>query len=196
MSNQWLPLGVILVLAGVLTLVMQEFINESVILPLLYLVWIGHLILKSIPQEIIWSLFLGAAAIYIWKSVLTKRKQGKRHYPPFKKQPGYIESWLKLIRQAKQETYYQWRLAQRLRKLTLEALAHDERLTRRQIRRRLANNQLDIPAEIQAYLRASITSFVHLPGRPHRFFRRRSQPSPLELEPEKVAQFLEERFNL
>jgi hypothetical protein len=44
-------------------------------------------------------------------------------------------------------------------KINLGSFGHDERLTRHEIRQRLATNALALPPDIQAYLQASTTSF-------------------------------------
>ena len=45
-----------------------------------------------------------------------------------------IGDWAKLLRRANEDIYYQWQLAQNLQKLTLETLAHDERVALKEIR--------------------------------------------------------------
>jgi hypothetical protein len=99
-----------------------------------------------------------------------------------------------LLRQADQEDYYKWQLAQRLNRLVVAALAHDERVEAREIRRRLAAKQLDLPADIQAYLEAGMTSFSHFLGPRYRYPWRR-HTTPLDLDPERLIQFLEDNLD-
>lgn len=196
MKNQLLPFSLILLVASLLTLIGRDVMNEAIVTPLLYFFWVAVLVLQSIPQEFIWGLFLLVAVIITWRSLFRRRIRLKPPLPAPPPEPERIEGWLKLLRQADRETYYKWQLAQRLRKLTIDVLAHEARLTPRQIRRRLTGNQLDLPPDILAYLQASRTSFGHFSTAKRRFFRHSASATPLDLAPERIAQFLEERFNL
>jgi hypothetical protein len=195
MKNQWLSLALVLLLAAILAFMVQDIINQVLVKPLLYLFWVGRLILATLPQSLIWGVFLLGAVLITWANLFKRRRRGLRS-PIRKAQPsGRVETWLKLIQQAQHETYYKWQLAQQLRKLTLGALAHDERLTRHEIRQRLATNALALPPDIQAYLQASTTSFGYFSANKSRWLR--GQPAtPLDLKPEKIAHFLEGKFNL
>ena len=194
MRNRLLPFGLILLLAGLLTLVLQDFTRRVIATPLLYVFWIGRLLLESIPQIGFWWLFLFIALAVAGRSLLKHKPAPQPTRRAEKAGRGRIETWAKLIIESKQETYYKWQLAQHLQELTLAVLAHDERLTPKQIKQRLLDNQLDMPPEIQAYLQAGMTSFSHLLG-PRPRFGSKAQPSPLDLDPEQIIQFLEEKFD-
>ena len=194
MRNRFLPLGLILLLAILLTLASHNYMREAIVSPLLYLFWIGRLIFESIPQIVIWALFLFIALLVAAKSLVKKRSHSEQSQPPQTPEPERIEGWLKLLRRANQDDYYKWQLAQRLQKLTLEALAHNERLELKQVRQDLAAGKLDIPPEIQAYLEAGMTSFSHFLGAKSHI-RLRRQSSPLDLKPEQVINFLEDKVD-
>jgi hypothetical protein len=190
-----LPLALILIVAGLLTLVLQEY-TRQLIMPFLFIVWIGRLLFATIPQAIIWGVFI-AIALLIAARTLFKRRPSppaalRSHPPP----EGRIENWARLIERSKQEAYYRWQLAQPLQALMVDVLAHRQRSTPRQIKELLAANALDLPPEIEAYLQASKTSFSHLltdrsPFRPGSG----STPTPLDLAPEKIIQFLEDQLD-
>ncbi len=195
MKNRLLPLLLILLLAGLLTPVFQDFVGYVFVTPFLYLFWVGRLIFEAIPQIITWGLFLVIALTIALYSLLKHRPPLRRSQRAFKTaHQERIETWLKLIERTDQETYYQWQLAQHLRKLTLAILAHDERLPTRQIQQRLTEGELDIPPEIEAYLQASLTSFSHLSDLIPRS-RLRKTASPLDPDLEQIAQFLEKRLD-
>jgi hypothetical protein len=193
MRNRFLPLGLILLLAIFLTLVSHNYMREAIVTPLLYVVWVGRLIFESIPQIVIWAIFLFIALLVAGKSLMKNRPLSPQRQHPETIEPERIEAWLKLLRRANQDDYYKWQLAQRLQKLTLEALAFNERLELKQVRQLLSAGRLDIPPEIQAYLEVGMTSFSHSLGARSRF-RLREQPSPLDLKPEQIIQFLEDRI--
>ena len=74
----------------------------------------------------LWAVFLFIILIIASGSLLKRQStQAKiRRAGPVHQER--IEGWIKLIHEAKQETYYKWQLAQRLQELTLDALAHDD----------------------------------------------------------------------
>ncbi len=192
MKNRLLPLLLILLLALLLTPFFQTIIQPLIILPTLYFFWVGWLMFQSIPQAVVWSCFLGVALFIVVGNLLKKRPKLRPHrrvLPPT--ETARIERWVKLLQRANQETYYKWQLAQNLRKLAIAILAHDERLTPRQIQQRLLTDEtLAIPPDIRTYMQASLTSFSHLPVRR----TLKSAPTPLDLEPKQVIQFLEDKL--
>jgi hypothetical protein len=192
MRKDLLPLGLILLIAILLAPLIRNFIRDVVVIPLLYLVWIGRIVFDTIPQTAFWGCFLVIALLMAAASLLKQRESPSRIREVKTVQLGRVETWAKLIRQAAQEDYYQWRLAQPLRELIVETLAHEARLTSKQIKQRLRDEQLDLPAEIHAYLQASLKSLSHLSA-PRFRFRSSRRASPLNLDPESVVQFLEER---
>jgi hypothetical protein len=194
MKKQLLPLALILLLTGLLTPVLQDYVRQVIVRPFLYFFWVGWLFINSIPQIGIWGLFLFIALLIMGRSLLKQRPTPPRLRRPQKTDQGRIETWAKLIHRANQEPYYKWKLAQHLQEFTLDALAHDERQAPKQIRQRLLNNNLDIPPEIQAYLQAGMTSFSRLLG-PRPLFRPRTFSSSLNLNPEQIAHFLEDKFD-
>ena len=192
MRRRLLLLGLLLLLTILFTPLLQELMRP-ILTPLLYVFWIGLLLFRSIPQEIIWGAFVFIALLIAVVSLSQKQSWSRRLPVPQVSPPERIESWAKLIRQSKQETYYRWQVAQHLRRLTLEALAQNERVTSREIQQRLLAGQLNLPPEIEAYLKASLTSFNRLSEAAPR--SRFGQPaSPLDLEVEEFITFLEHRF--
>jgi hypothetical protein len=196
MKSQLRSILLIIVLALILTLVGRDFMNRAIVSPLLYFYWVGRLIFASIPQGIIWGIFVVGAGLLAWPTFIRRPARTRLAYFGRRNPPGRIETWQVLIGQAKKEPYYRWKLAQNLRTVTLNALAHDERLALKVLRQRLASNELGFPPEIQAYFQASTTSFGYFTTRRIRFLPARPKPSALDLEPHQIVEFLEERFNL
>jgi hypothetical protein len=191
MRKQLLSLGIILITAIALAPLLRDFIREFVVVPLLYAFWIGQIIFDAIPQAAFWSCFLGVALLLAGASLLRPGKPRSQSREAGTIQRGRVETWANLIRQAPQEDYYQWRLAQPLRELILETLAYEARLSTKEMKQRLMDDQLDLPPEIRAYLQASLKSLTYLPA-PRFPFAFRGPASPLALNPEVLVQFLED----
>ena len=99
MRKHLLPLVAILTIAGILTFLLQDY-TQDLIAPILFLLWIGRLLLESIPQVIIWGVFVVIAFIIAGRSLLKRgpilRSTRRAEAAP----PGRIGSWVKLIQQA------------------------------------------------------------------------------------------------
>jgi hypothetical protein len=187
MTIRWLPLGLLLLLAILLTWWVGDAVADLLV-PLYYLYWISRRLVEAIPQAAIWAVFLFVALLLATGSLVRRPATAKIPRRTAPSRQGRIEGWAKLLGQADQEIYYKWQLAQEMQELTLDALAHQERLPVQTLRHRLNRGQLDLPPEIEAYLQASLTSFSHFAGH-------KRQSSPLNLNPERVVQFLEEKLD-
>lgn len=194
MKDRLLPLILMLLLAGLFTLLMQEFARRAIVTPLLAVFWIGRLVFESIPQIAVWWLFLFIVFLIAGRRLVQYRRARQPAQKPKKAEQGRIETWAKLLRDAEQETYYKWRLAQHLQELILTTLAHEERVSYQEMRDRLREERIAIPPELRAYLRTSMISFSHLLT-PKSLFQPDSQSTPLDLKPEQIVQFLEEKID-
>jgi len=192
MKDRLLPLGFILLLAGLLAPILRDFMREIIVIPLLYAFWWGRFLSETIPQASCWGVFCLVAALIASRSLLKQPRSKLTTEAPELPQPGRVESWVKLLQQATQEDYYKWRLARRLREVTTAMLADEQRLSPKQINQQLRAGSLDIPPDIQQHLQASLISFPHL-LKPRPRFRSGAQGA-LDLEPERVVQFLEDRL--
>jgi len=192
MKKELLPLALGLVLVITLTLFSRNFIREVIIIPLLYLFWIGRFLLEAIPQTALWSVAVGLFLLILGVGLIGQRKRKARLQPPPRIFEGRIEKWARLLQQAEQGIYFKWRLAQQLQKVLLRIVAHQTGQSIKQTRQQLRHNQLDLPPVVQAYFKASLQPLGSLAS-PRWFFQQRSAgPSPLDLDPAYVVQFLEQ----
>jgi hypothetical protein len=183
------PLGLALLLAILLMPILTGLIREVVVIPLLYILWIGQFLVETLPQGVIWSLFVICLLVMMLISLAGKQRRRVRRPPIIITNQERIEIWLYLIRQAERDGYFKWRLAQHLQRLTVDAIAHYTDQTSRQTRQQLKQGLLDLPPELQAYFQTSLKPLGYLPAK--RFFAARATPpSPLDLDPIRVAQYL------
>lgn len=196
MKARFFRLALVLLLAALITPFLKDFIRDVLLLPLLYAAWLARIVFDSIPQLAIWIVFLIIALLIALRS-LSGRRLAR---PETRERPvtvvGRIESWAHLIDRAGQEHYARWRLARELRKLALAILAAEKQLSTEQIKQQLTEGRLDMPPEIRAYLLASMTSFSYLSPTRFWFRKKPAGSSALDLDPEQVLQFLEERYGV
>jgi len=192
MKRNLLPIGLGLAI-GLLALLLRDFVREEVLIPLLKLVRF----VEDLPQNMLWFFFLGIMVFLAYKSLNKWRPPGLKARRPKTDHRGQIAVLAGLIEQARQGGYFRGRLAEYLAELTVETLAHQERLTPEITKERLRSGTLDVPPEILAYLRAGLMSdSAHYRKRGKMRFRSKAQGSPLDLDPGRVVEFLEHRLEV
>ncbi len=197
--NRVLLFVLVLLLAIPLTLLLWNVARDAIVVPLLYILWLGRLIFRAIPQVFLWLSFLVIALSHIVKS-LTKQRKPAREIPDREApSPGRVGIWTRRIHLTERRSFSRWYFAQHLHKLILDILAHHERVETRQIKQRLENGELDAPPEVQTYLSiglARIFPKYTLLSRLRRYLPLGMRTSPLDLDLESVVQFLEERLKI
>lgn len=191
MKKHLIRLGLILLAASLLTPFIRDFVRDAIIIPFLYLFWLGSFFVKAVPQQWLWTGFLGLCLLILAVSLINKRKHRPKPAPIKDFHQGRIERWAKLLEQARQDDYFKWRLAQHLQNLALNAIAHQNGQSIKQIRLQMRLGELDMPPDLAAYFQASLKPLGHLPA-PKRLLQLKTRPpSPLDLDPAYVIQYLE-----
>ncbi len=192
MKKRLLTAGLILLAAIVIAPAFRNVVREVIVIPLLYMFWIGRFIFEAIPQIGLWGAFFTICLLILGVSLLVGNRKRKSTAPvTVEAYPGRVEGWAHLIDRAAQDDYFKWRLAQQLQKLALSAVAHQKGQSFKQTRQQFRQGDLDMSPELKAYFQASLRSLGHLPS-PKRFYHtKRSASSPLDLDPIHVVRFLE-----
>ncbi|PMP87704.1 MAG: hypothetical protein C0183_01820, partial [Roseiflexus castenholzii] len=132
---------VILALAAVVEIValgIRGLLKDALITPLLYLIWGVMRIFESIPQGMIWLVFVAAAGIVALASIWGGRR-GEVRRDTDTALRGRVYEWLRLVALAQRHDYSRWRMAQRLMLLLAETIAARERIELRIARQRIAS---------------------------------------------------------
>ncbi len=194
MRNRFVPLIVSLLIAVVLVFIVDDFIHQVIVDPLLYVVWFITVFISSLPQQVFWGVFILIALVIAIKSMTreeTTRHQAQR---PIVTQRGPVATWYSRLEQAKTQEFSRWRLAQALRKVTWDTLFPDQPLNHLQPEGQRGVAASDLPPEIQAYFEAPMPSSQRFSW----LWRwRQSGPhsSALNLNPETVVKYLENELD-
>lgn len=194
-------LALTVLLVAVLMAALRDFVREVVVVPLSYLLWFVELILKSIPQFVSWALLLAIVMLLVIRSLRAEPQPAPKPRAVGARSAGTVEAWLRRIRLRARGQYSRERFAQHLGSLVLTVLAYRERLTPRDIQRRLENGDLAIPPEIRAYLEAEMRpALPRRVGLTTRLMRRlgldAAHTSALDRDLEEVVQFLEDQLEV
>ena len=189
MRNRLLLIALALSALLAMALLIEGFVRDVLVVPLLYAVWIARLFWDSIPQGLLWAAFVLVVVASAARSIVTQRPM--RHVRTEEtERRGRVEEWASLVNLAQQGDFSRWRLAQRLGQLALEVLPEQDLLASKRSVRRLQSETLDIPPAIRAYLQAPMPM-----ARSRRRLRAASRGGPFDLDPEQVVQFLEDNVH-
>ena len=196
MKKSLLWIGLILLFAGPLVIVLHGFTRKVIVVPLMYIFWAGHHIFQSIPQSILWTLFLAIAILISLKSLVKPRKPNDIVKDVEKENPGQVSLWAERFHMKNK-----WTISRYLKKLVITALAYNRQQSHKKIREDIESGKLDTPSEIQAFLKLGIKRVPESSNRSllGYFFRPRSRKKTalsLEFEPEKVVKFLENQLEV
>jgi hypothetical protein len=188
MNRRWLLASLALLTASALAVLAKDFVRDHIVSPLLYLLWLLRLELESLPQSYLWIALLAVGVLLAIRSLFAGASPRGWRPPLDWDRGGPVETLTRWVDLAARSDYYKWRIAQRLGELTLEALAQHQRTSPDHIQRQLDAGRLDAPPDVQAYLRAGLTTQTlgDLSASPLR-----ARSTPLDLDPGAVVQFLE-----
>ena len=182
---RWLLLIGTLVISLSLAFFLRDVVYDVVVVPIAYLLWLGKYYYTAIPQIILWMillaiLFLTAALNFVPEAQPSKRKE-HIHKPA----EGQVEALAVWIHKARKGSYFKWQLANRLGRIARRL----NELTGQQAK--TSSNK----EGVEKYLDAGLNnSFVDFATPKNRF--RHSRPTPLELDPKEVVDYLESQMEL
>jgi hypothetical protein len=193
-----LLIGLILLLAVPLVLLLQDFTREVLLAEVLFFIWTLRVILGSLPQLPIWLLFVILVFFIAAATLLGPRKpepEAPRIGEPCPGQVGFLATRLRRV--AKGE-YFRWDLARYVSGLVLDVLAYRQRTTVARLRHRLRAGDLDVPPDIEAYLRTGqspiYTLSASLASRVKRLFLPETWTPSIERDIEQAIHFMEDQL--
>jgi hypothetical protein len=192
--NRFVPLLLFLLITFVLIVLMEDFVQRMIIAPMLSVVWFLAVVVASLPQLLFWGIFILAALIIATKSIGREKTFRSQNQGAPTSQRGPVAVWLSLLERAKSQDFSRWRLAQSIRKLTLNIQSPNGPLDQLRGEESKKGADLNLPPEIEAYFGAPMPSYQRF----RRFWGQRgsgSRSAALDLDPEKVIEFLENELN-
>ncbi len=202
-----------------LTLVLRDWVRDAIVTPILFILWLGGLLIKSTPQWVFWGVFLVLALLILANSLGTRKRpdQNVGRAEPGRPRRARVSFWAIQAHQRAHRGSSPAGNAEPLRRLVLEVVAFQERLSLKEVEQRLESGELDVPLAIQAYLQYRpapeplypVGLWGTLRYRWADFGRRAhdlvsgltqtrppAQPPPFDDELESVVQFLEDRLEI
>ncbi len=169
---------------GLLTLVFWEFVRSTIIVPIYYSVWIGGLVLKSIPEAAFLAVFLVLCAIVGLSALGISMSGNARRGPPVTASPveTRYHHWERLCANLYFSRFSRNLFTSDARRLIIAVLAYEYRLEPREVEALVRDGQLDLPETIRSVLTGNDELFVEQPltrlSKTARRFRREAASDP------------------
>jgi hypothetical protein len=177
--------GTVLLASAILAYLLRDVIYELVVVPLAYTLWLAELVYLAIPQLVKWVVLLALLFVGIVWKLIPDLPASPKPRSPRRSAEGRVESLAIGIQRSRTSNYFKWQVANRLGRLA--RLISDTRAFPDGLAR---GNE-----SIQRYLAAGQNqSFVDFPTPRGRFARR--MPTPLDVDPAEIVEYLESRMEL
>ncbi len=190
----------------------RDLLRGAVIVPIAYLIFLFRLITGSVHQEILWISFILISIFIAFVSLGFRSDPPPAEIPVETKYPTRLKTWINAVQANQRSEYFKWNLAQDLSNLLIEAIAYRWGLSRADVLRKLFADELNLSAEMAAYLKIAQKPFTqngfsnpsngNWRSQIWEKLSRRSTPSqmraktPLDLEPDKIIRYLENYLEL
>lgn len=194
MSRRFVPLVIFGVVAIVLYFVIEDFVQQVIVKPILHVAWLVVFVIENLPQALFWLAFI-IIAIFIARKSFARSSASRRsgQQAPVVHN-GPVATWFGLLERAQTRDFSRWRLAQSMRSLTRDVLTPNEDLDVEQPEASNDRPVIVLPSEIEAYFSTPVPRYKRFG------WLRLRRPSTgtsqaLDLKPERVVEFLENEID-
>ncbi len=183
----WIIPGVVAVF--VVSFLLRDAIQRTIILPLAYFWWLIQLSYRAVPQVILWMLLLLTVFVSMFRLIPINKPVQRTRKNQQEPLSGPIGSFSQWIEKSPRGIYYKWLVANRLGKAARELLDQREGRIRKGYMR-LSGKGWNPPQEVDAYLEVGLNgSFAEFPR--SRWMGWKPKPTPLDVNPQQVIEYLE-----
>jgi hypothetical protein len=198
-----IALVVVILLFSLLTLIYWSFVRDMIIVPIYYVIWVGDLALKSVPQEAYLALLVLVSLIIGVNTLLSMRvRQFTRSAEeiPTQSDSRYTH-WKRLCSNLYSSPFAQDTFAWEARKLILSIFAYQNGIEIAQVEAMIRNDALPVPEPIKKLIQEKKIENFTLTFKPAPtvisrlrrwlFPTEESQKSPIDDELAEIAGYIE-----
>ena len=191
MWRRWLAIVGVIVIAGLLAFPLREVVNQLVLVPIAYLLWLLDLLYLSMNQAVWWVLAILVVLVIIGQSLLPDVQPVKKLVPLAKRERGNVEGLALAMHKSQKGTYFKWLVANRLGRLAYQILLQREHGKPRSVFAPLIGEGWEAEPDVQQYLEKGLHgSFADFPN-PYWFNFAAPEKTALDHDVADVIEFLE-----
>lgn len=136
---------------SILTLLYWDFIRDTIIVPIYYLLWVGSLVLNSIPQAAFLAILIAVSVIIGWNTLeaVRVRQSGEGAERKRPEVTARYLHWKRLCANLNSGLFARDTFAWEARRLILSILAYQTGLEIPEVETRVRNGALPVPDSIR-----------------------------------------------
>ncbi len=190
------PLGALVLVSLGAGIMVRGFVQEILLRPAFYTIWVGELFLRSLPHGVFWGILTLIAAFLALRSLsMTRSPRSRRSALPVSSR-GPVARWQRLLQRGQAQGYGQWTLAQALRRLTHDLLDREATLEEERAGQEEGQLRVVLPQPFEAYFAAEVESGQGPWVRYRHWLPDFAMPSPRQpgprVDPHDIVAYLEE----
>jgi len=183
-------------------------VRDVVVRPITYIIWLGGLFLRSVPEQILLAALIITGAYLALRSLTPGRSAAPESstVEPLRAEESRLRFWQSQFRYAPSSDFAAEKLAAELRSMIFTMLEHQERMSRDEVLQSAAAGELDLPTPVrtllleqqrwQAGAEPAVDEILPRLGNALRALLRLpidEAPSPFEKELAAIVEWIEER---
>lgn len=193
MRQRWLPMLGVIVIAALLAFPLRAVVNQLVLVPIAYLLFLLKLLYVSLDQAVWWMAAVFIVLLILGQSLLPDLKPVKKLIPFAKHERGTVETLALALDKSQKGIYFKWLIANRLGRLAYEILLQREHGKPRSVFAPLTSEGWEAKPEVQEYLERGLHgSFADFPNSRWGSFSP-PEKTPLDHDVADVIEFLESK---
>ena len=191
MTRRWLVIVGVVVMAVLLAFPLRGVVNQLIVVPVSYLLWLLGLLYLALPQQLWWIAITFLVLFLLGKSLLIEIKAPRVSVPVSRVERGKVEGLAAAMQKSDRGIYFKWLVANRLGKLAHQILQQRENGKERSVFAPLVGQGWEPAKELQQYLEKGLHgSFSDFPNSGYGYFGRPPK-TLLDHDVKEVIEFLE-----
>lgn len=153
----YVVVGLVFLVALTVLVLQRDVLQQTFVIPILYLFWLGRLVFNSMHQNIFWAFLLLAVAILLLSSARRPSRPGPAAQRRQKKQGASqrVAHWASQVRRIGASSYRDLAAFREFRKLIYSVWAYRDNVSPEEIERDVRDGVLEPPPEFQFYFQSS-----------------------------------------
>ena len=202
MKKRFLVYVIVLVIAIPITIGLEGFVHDIIVVPVLNIILVGTYLLQNIPQSILWAAFMLFAIVFCIRSLKKTSTTLRAIEKTQRNITGPVSIWANRIRDAGNGVHSERDLKRHLNSLLISTVAYNDEKSLIQVKGSTKSEDLEIPLEIQDYFNVcdneipSNHYFLSEIGSLLRIWLGKKRPILLNTESENVVKYMEKSLKV
>jgi hypothetical protein len=148
--------GFVLLAVLIVVLLVTGLMRSLVVVPVLYIIWVGGQLLDALPQPLLWGVVVFVGVLIALRSLPDLLPKGKGDPEPPVFTEGKVMRLTRWFQNASEGEYFRKRLLRDLLAVALAAEGREETINEAQIAALLRSEELGLPEHVRQHLMGAL----------------------------------------